>query len=166
MILETPYSKYLSNPTLEGAIFELDDVLKTRTYELLNLEQDKAEPDRASDRWSRQEILGHLIDSALNNHQRFVRAQIPAHLSHGALVIDGYAQNDWVRVGAYNTRDLKALASLWSGLNTQILHVMRTVNPLSLQTNIVIGGGAPVTLEAVMVDYVGHVKHHLSQILE
>ena len=164
MSITTRYSSYLSSATLDGAMHDLGGAIQLES-QILTTVLDGTKPAREG-RWSRQEIVGHLIDSGLNNHQRFVRAQIPAHLDHGALVIDGYAQDDWVRVGGYASRHASELVALWAALNHQILHVVRNVNPGSLQTNIVIGGGAPVTLEAVMVDYVGHVKHHLAQILE
>ena len=164
MRLETRYSKYLSNATLDGAMRDLDEAIKLEPQILATVLDGTKKPREGV--WTRQEIVGHLIDSALNNHQRFVRAQIPAHLDHGALVIDGYAQDDWVRVGGYASGNASELVALWAGLNRQIQRVMRNVDPERLQTNIVINGGAPVTLEAVMVDYVGHVKHHLKQILE
>lgn len=166
MSLETPYSRYLADPTLEGALEAFSGLLESEPARLEAIENDLAAQARAPGKWSRKEILGHLIDSALNNHQRFVRAQIPSHLAHGVLVIDGYAQNDWVRVEDHQSRDWRELVALWVGVNRHVLHVMKRVDASSLQTPCIVGGGRPTTLEAVMVDYVGHVKHHLSQILE
>lgn len=166
--MNTTYLKYLSEPTLEGAKRDLGDVL---TDFLVNETEDLAQTRRGAGKWSGQEILGHLIDSALNNHQRFVRAQINAHLhtlpdGSRALVLDGYDQNAWVQVNQYASRPWSDLVRLWGALNRQILHVMLNVQPSNLQTPCVIGGGDPVTLEALMIDYVGHLKHHLEQILE
>jgi hypothetical protein len=69
-------------------------------------------------------------------------------------------------VNHYVTRDWGELLELWDAVNTHILHVMDNVNTSKLQTHIKISGGDPITLEALMIDYVGHLKHHLAQILE
>ena len=62
--------------------------------------------------WTKKEILGHLIDSAAINHQRFVRAQFTDDL-----VFDGYVQDDWVKVQDYQNRDWRELVELWHGYN-------------------------------------------------
>ena len=165
-LIETHYSKYLHEATLETAMEELAGALDEGIDRISNLEDEQVETPQAVGKWSLKQILGHLIDSAANNHQRFVRAQIPAHLKNGVLEIDGYAQNDWVDVGHYQTRDWGELLELWDVLNMQILHLMLHTNPANLQTKIMISGGEPITLEALMIDYVGHLKHHLEQILE
>jgi DinB superfamily len=163
MTLETPYSQHLSSPTLPGAIQDLEEVLKLEVN--LTATARPLDVPRAPGKWSRKQILGHLIDSAVNNHQRFVRAQIPAHLEHGVLMLDGYAQNDWVNVQDHQSRDWGELVALWVAFNRHILHVMERVEPASLTTPCIIGDGRPLPLEALMIDYVGHVKHHLDQIL-
>lgn len=165
MSLETPYSRYLSSPTLEGALEAFSNLFESDLTRLRAIEDGFAGQPRAAGKWSRKEILGHLIDSAVNNHQRFVRAQIPTHLEHGVLMIDGYAQTDWVRVQDYQSRDWNELIALWAGFNRHVLHVMKCVQPSSLPTPCIIGDGRPVSLELVMIDYVGHQKHHLAQIL-
>jgi DinB superfamily len=155
---ETHYSALLSTPTLEGAIHDLET--------LISAARGLPEPlsQTVPGKWSPKQIIGHLVDSAVNNHQRFVRAQIAAHLKNGALEIDGYAQNEWVAVGGYATRDWNDLLNLWLSLNAQILHVMKHVNPDSLSVPVIIGGGSPAPLEAIMIDYAGHVKHHLESL--
>jgi DinB superfamily len=157
------YAQHLSELTLDSAIRELETAVRqfpTRDLEI------QASASRGEGKWTRQQLLGHLIDSALNNIQRFVRAQIPSHLEGGKLVLPGYAQNDWIAVNAYDARDWSDLAQLWKALNLQIAHVMRHASPSSLQTSCIIGGGEAMPLEAVMIDYVGHLKHHLEQIEE
>jgi DinB superfamily len=155
---ETHYSQLLSAPTLEGATHDLETLIHaTRGIQEPQLET-------APGKWTPKETIGHLIDSAVNNHGRFVRAQIPAHLNNGSLEIDGYAQNEWVAVGGYASRDWNSLLELCLGLNAQILHVMKHVAPESLNVSVIIGGGSPAPLEAVMIDYVGHLKHHLSSL--
>ena len=155
-VFETPYSRLLSQPTLSGAITDLETLLAV-TYPEPSLE-----PRVGT--WSNNQIIGHLIDSAFNNHARFVRAQIPEHLTYAYLIVPGYAQNDWVAVGHYDSRTWEDLLTLWRALNQQILHVMKTVNPISLFVPCIIGDSEAKHLEAVMVDYVGHTLHHLQSI--
>ncbi len=163
--MRTHYSHLLKTATLESAITELEFDLKFEG-ELIALPYIDTQKAGEDGKWSKKEELGHLIDSALNNHQRFIRAQIPVHLEDGILKFPGYAQNDWVQVGEYQTRVWGELVRLWKSLNQQILHVMKNTPLEAREIKCSIGGGEPVTLEFVMVDYVGHLKHHMSKILE
>jgi hypothetical protein len=113
----------------------------------------------APEKWCRREILGHLLDSAFNNHQRFVRAQLA-----DALDIAGYAQDDWVRVQGYAQADWGALVALWEGVNRHLALVMARIPAAALSRPIHIGGQPPVTLAFVVTDYIRHVEHHLAQI--
>ena len=113
----------------------------------------------APGKWSRKEILGHLIDSASNNHQRFVRAQVADELS-----FPGYAQTDWVRVQGWAQADWQGIVDMWSALNRHLAHVVGRVPAEKLRTQCRIGDNAPMTLEALIADYVRHMKHHLEQL--
>ena len=121
-------------------------------------------------KWSPKEIVGHLIDSASNNHGRFVRAQL-----QDDLVFEGYRQAEWVRVEGYQDRKWADLVLLWQALNHHLAHVMETADPDALSRPRTrhnldalawrpIGRGEPATLEYFMRDYVGHMKHHLRQL--
>ncbi len=110
--------------------------------------------------WSRKQIMGHLIDSASNNHQRFVRA-----LLQPSLEFPGYDQNGNVRVQAVQEADWDLLVSLWASYNCFLAHVLARVPESKLQTACRIGDGDPVTLEFLARDYVRHMIHHLDQIL-
>ncbi len=114
---------------------------------------------RAPGKWTRAEVLGHLVDSALNNHQRFVRAQLVE-----ALEFPGYAQEDWVRCQGYASADWPALVELWTCLNRHLAHVVRRIVPEKLAVPCRIGDGEPVSLEDLVADYLRHVRHHLEQI--
>jgi hypothetical protein len=113
----------------------------------------------APGKWCRREILGHLLDSAFNNHQRFVRAQLT-----DSLEIPGYAQNDWVRSQGYAEADWGALVVLWEAMNRHIAHVVARIPARALAVPVSIGGQPAMTLEEVVVDYIRHVEHHLGQI--
>lgn len=113
-----------------------------------------------SRQWSKKEILGHLVDSAANNHQRFVRLQLQPHL-----VLPGYEQDGWVRVQDYQNMEWHDVIELWRINNRHLARLIRDVNPQALKNTWVDPEGQTVDLEFVMRDYVVHMKHHLDQIL-
>jgi len=114
---------------------------------------------RAAGAWSRKEILGHLIDSATNNHQRFVRAQFADPFTW-----PGYEQDEWVLANRYDNRTWVELLDLWAATNRHLAHVIEHVPAGKLGTRCVIGSGDAVTLEWLMRDYLVHMRHHLAQI--
>lgn len=119
----------------------------------------KVKPDPK--KWSKQEILGHLIDSASNNQHKFVRTmQAEQHLD-----FIGYAQNVWVDAQAYNRENWSDIIALWEQFNRHLVHVIRHVPPEKLGNTISVEGSNPFTLGFIMADYVEHLKHHLKQIL-
>ena len=109
--------------------------------------------------WSRKQVLGHLIDSASNNHQRFVRAALQT-----ALDFPGYDQDGCVRVQAVEEADWTLLVSLWAGYNRYLAHVIAHLPASKLETLCRIGSDEPVTLQFLAEDYLVHLLHHLGQI--
>ena len=109
--------------------------------------------------WSRKQVIGHLIDSASNNHQRFVRAALQTSLE-----FPGYDQNGNVSVQAPQAVDWSLLVSLWSAYNRYLAHVIAQLPDSKLQTLCRIGSGEPVTLAFLASDYVTHLVHHLKQV--
>lgn len=118
-------------------------------------------PPRADGKWSRKEILGHLIDSAANNHQRFVRAQMV-----DAFEWPGYEPNEWVRVHGYRDQSWTDLLGFWLALNGLVASVIERMPESRADTRCTIGAGEAVTLEWLMQDYLRHLRHHLAQIIE
>jgi DinB superfamily len=141
---------------LRSATAEFSTILDLAAAELPQLTDTATRVDGS---WSRKQILGHLIDSAANNHQRFVRGQ----LDH-ELVTQGYAQEQWVETERFNDREWNELVDFWLAYNRHLLHLMSHVSPERLNSIIRIGADEPVSLEYVMIDYVRHMKHHLKQI--
>ena len=151
----------------------LDDFVRTveeSAARLLSLTEEEARVPLAEGKWSAKGVVGHLIDSASNNHQRFVRAQLKEDL-----VFEGYAQDDWVRVQGYRDEPWPLLVNLWKFYNLHLAHVCRTAPESERlrerrEHNLHEIGWAPVnakepaTLEHLMRDYVGHLKNHLRQI--
>ena len=119
-----------------------------------------SETRASAGKWSKKEILGHLIDSASNNHQRFVRAQLETVIS-----LPGYVQNLWVGTQGYQDGRWSDLVQLWRFYNRHLLHVVTRIPPEKLTNTCIIGDQEPVTLEFMIKDYVRHLEHHLSQIL-
>ncbi len=112
------------------------------------------------EKWSKKEILGHLIDSACNNQQKFVRTMAQPHLD-----FVGYAQNHWVAAQKYNLANWQDLILTWQGYNLQIAHIIENVDSQVLTNTISIESAGPFTLEFIMKDYAEHLKHHLKQII-
>lgn len=137
---------------------------------LLNITGESAAQRPTPDKWSPKEIIGHLIDSASNNHQRFVRAQFTDEL-----VFDGYRQVDWVEIQRYASADWEHLVQLWYYFNWHLARVIANVSDaqryqlrpkhnldkIAMKT---IPSMQPATLEYFMLDYVEHLEHHLQQI--
>jgi hypothetical protein len=140
---------------LQSATAEFSTILDLAAAELPRLLNTGA---RVDGRWSRKQILGHLIDSAANNHQRFVRAQLDRELT-----TPGYAQEQWVETEHFQDREWNDLVQFWLAYNRHLLHLMAHVPREHLNGIIRIGADDPVTLEFVMIDYVRHMKHHLKQ---
>jgi DinB family protein len=142
--------------TLPSAIAEFSILLDLSAVQLPAL---TATAERTNGNWSAKEILGHLIDSAANNHQRFVRGQLDREL-----ISPGYAQNEWVETERFNDREWTDLIQFWLAYNRHLLHVMSQAAPDRLGTAVRVGDDDPVTLEFVMIDYVRHLRHHLGQL--
>lgn len=109
--------------------------------------------------WSSKQILGHLIDSASNNHQRFVRAA-----QQDSLDFPGYDQEGNVRLQAPQDAEWELLVSLWASYNRYLAHVIERLPADKLDTVCRIGSGKPVTLGFLSTDYLTHMVHHLRQI--
>ena len=139
---------------------------------LRTIDEAQASKPRAEDHWSSKQIIGHLIDSAANNHARFVLGQLKDDL-----VFPGYDQDGWVRTNHYQDASWEQLVELWRAYNLHLHHLMshadqaKLTTPCTLHTLQEIAfktvpKSEPVTLEYLMKDYVVHLKHHLAQILE
>lgn len=109
--------------------------------------------------WSRKEELGHLLDSALNNHRRIVLVQLEEKPA-----LPGYDGEKWVELNAYQRRDWHELIGLWRALNVQLLSAAEAVPDSAWSRTCTIGDSNPLTLKFVFDDYVDHMLHHLRHI--
>jgi hypothetical protein len=147
------------------------ETLDEAAQRLLMFSDAEASARPAPAKWSKKEIVGHLLDSASNNHGRFVRAQL-----QDDLVFPGYDQDAWVRVQRYQERRWVDLVRAWHAYNHQIASLMEAADPDALSRPRVrhnlhelawkpVPASGPATLEYFMRDYIEHLKHHLAQAL-
>ena len=142
-----------------GVAEELLRVVESGAERLRALSDAEAAAPHAAGKWSKKQILGHLIDSASNNHQRFVRAQEGAEFSGPR-----YEQEHWVGVQDYASSSWEELIEFWRLYNRHLAHVIRRIPKERLNVSCRIGPAEPVTLGFVVEDYLTHLKHHLRQI--
>lgn len=155
---------------MEDFLDDFRSTLKAESSRLLAMTDEAASRKPSAGKWSPKEVIGHLIDSAANNHVRFVRAEI-----EDDMVFPGYAQDAWVRLQRYNDLPWKDLVAMWRMWNTHIAWVVGNISPARLSLlrtrhNLdriawrTVPRERPVTLEYFIRDYLDHMKHHLAQI--
>lgn len=138
----------------------LDDLLKSGAAYLAAASDADLKNKRAPGKWSKQEILGHLIDSGINNLQRFTEiasAEKPYKVRR-------YKQDELVLANDYQHAETSELLSFWLALNRRIEKIMDRQTEASLQAAIELPDGQISDLRFLMVDYVDHLEYHLNQI--
>ncbi|MFT3796311.1 DinB family protein [Flavobacterium sp.] len=112
-------------------------------------------------KWSRKQILGHLIDSAINNLQRFTEIGYQPQ----PYVYREYHQAELVQMNDYQNMDTKELLQLWLSLNKQIARVMHNQTEERLDLKVLFTDGELSDLRFIMQDYPEHMEYHLNQIV-
>ena len=143
--------------TLSGQIRE--EILNSKLG-LLKISSEIAGTKPAPNKWSKKEILGHLIDSASNNHQRFVRAQLVPNFS-----FPEYEQEKWVKLQNYQGKPWIELIEFWKNYNLHLLHIVSAIPKEIMNRTCKVGDKEPVSLLQLFDDYINHMKHHLCQVL-
>jgi hypothetical protein len=149
---------------------EFRDTIVSATARLKNIPETQSGRKNSPDAWSAKETIGHLIDSAANNHQRFVRAQFTDDL-----VFPGYQQDQWVNSQKYRDESWSEVVQLWSSYNLHLVHGASAIpeymltKPRSRHTLDqiafkLVDKNDPATLEYLIRDYLDHLRHHLDQI--
>ena len=111
------------------------------------------------EKWSKKEILGHLIDSATNNHQRFIRIQYENE------PVIFYDQNEWNALSNYNHLNTSHLINLWLIYNQHLVEVIKVIPVENLDRNGVGKDGQKSPLHFYINDYVSHLEYHLKQLV-
>lgn len=117
---------------------------------------------KSPEKWSKKEILGHLIDSGINNLQRFTEVQF----ENKPYKIRAYKQDDLVITNNYQNAETKELVQFWSSINNRILSLLRTQTEKTLNYQIELTNGQHSDVKFLITDYVTHLEHHLKQIEE
>ncbi len=114
----------------------------------------------SADKWTLKEMVGHLIDSASNNHQRFVRLQIDRKIT-----IPGYEAEQWVSVSNLENLSYKFVVGLWRMYNDYLLNLIKGIKPESLK-NLWVLAGDEMSLEFLIDDYYTHMEMHFNMFIE
>lgn len=138
-------------------IIRLQHLLTTIPEKLLAITEEEFSRKPARGKWSKKEIIGHLIDSATNNHHRFIRAQF-----EDAPKIT-YQQNDWNAASRYNDMEGRHVIAFWQMYNQHLIEVLKHIPEADMQRECNNGGESNVTLAWLIADYVKHMEHHLGQ---
>jgi hypothetical protein len=155
---------------MKEAIQDFRNTIESASARLLKISEEDSARFPAPNKWSPKQIIGHLVDSAANNHQRFVRAQFKDDL-----MFPGYDQEQWVDVQQYQQESWPELIQLWRSFNLHIAHLVDHIPEAKLKQPCqkhsldkiawkVVSETEPATLEYMIIDYIGHMKNHLNQI--
>ena len=140
---------------------DIEDTVNT-AYQMLGGQSEETIRERLTpNAWSIKEVMGHLIDSASNNHQRFVRLQVADRL-----IFPDYSQDNdaWVMIQNYQNTPWKDLLDLWRFFNLHLTRVIRNVNQSCIENSWVLNEDNSIPLGSLMIDYLRHMKDHLEEI--
>ena len=139
----------------------LKDTIERELPNLRALDEQGASVPRGTGKWCPKEELGHLIDSATNNHVRFVCGAVQPEYRGTS-----YAQEEWVRMHGYHDMQWETIVSFWFQYNQLLARLVANIPQDRLATKCLIATGPEVRLGFVIEDYIMHMKHHIDQILK
>lgn len=151
----------MSMPELSATTAALRQTVLATAPRLLAFTDEQRLQQPAPGKWSKQQLIGHLVDSAVNNIARFVRLQQPEDHITGLT----YQQEHWVSVQAYQQEDWQQLVQLWVSVNLHIAHLLDQVPATALEKVMHFNGAREdATLHFLATDYLDHLQHHLHQV--
>jgi hypothetical protein len=142
---------------IEIAVNRLNFILEKVSKILAEMDDTKFSQKPSPNKWSKKEIIGHLIDSATHNHQRFVRGQFEN------IPEIRYNQNKWNEYNFYQQIDKEQIILFWTIYNKQLVEIIKRIPTENLENQIKVGENL-LTIEFLINDYVEHLEHHLKQI--
>jgi hypothetical protein len=145
---------------MKHTIEKLQEIISAYTPKLYAIDQQIFSAKPRPEKWSRKEIMGHLIDSAQNNARRFVVAQyedVPRIV---------YRQDDWVAISNYQHYPSEDLIALWALFNKHICIILANTSAETAKKTCAINDPEPHTIAWLAEDYVKHLLHHLHQVLD
>jgi hypothetical protein len=144
---------------MQLAILKFEQLLTENTIYFPTIDKEVLEIKNPG-KWSKKEILGHLVDSAIHNLVRFTEINYLEKPYHHR----PYNQNDLVSLNQYKTMDIKELLQLWLSLNKQIIRIFKSVDDKALDYQIIMNDQSVIDLKFLMTDYIEHLEHHINQI--
>lgn len=150
----------------------LNEIITKAVVKIRAIDQDFMNHKPSPKKWSKKELIGHLIDSAYNNHQRFLRA-----INLPVLPFTGYDQDEWVRRNRYQDRELEEVITTWFMVNQHIGFLISEIPDEALNTHRCehnlhksspdkFPEGSTISLSYLVWDYLAHMEYHLAQIIE
>jgi hypothetical protein len=153
-------------------IQEYNGLIESAVSRLKQIGEEESSVKPAPNKWSSKEILGHLVDSSINNMSRLIKGQF-----RPVLVFSGYDQISWVKAQNYQNESWEFIVDLWKMNNLQLIHVVNSIpNNVLIRTfnehnfDVIswkeVPKNEPVNLKYLVTDYFDHMKHHLNQIFK
>lgn len=144
---------------MEEAILRFEKLLDENASYLPTIDRVILE-EKKTGKWSKKEILGHLVDSAIHNLVRFTEINyLEKPYRHRP-----YNQIDLVNLNQYQIMDIHDLVQLWLSINKQIVRLMKSVDEKALDYKIILSDESVIDLRFLMTDYVDHLEHHIRQL--
>lgn len=144
---------------INQALEKLNYIIEKVPSMLAQISEEKISEKPSPNKWSKKEIIGHLIDSATNNHHRFIRGQFED------IPEIRYDQNEWNKYSFYQQIDSKQIILFWTIYNKQLIEIIKRIQLDNLKKKIKVGDNL-LTIEFLFNDYVEHMEHHLKQVVE
>lgn len=142
---------------------EIAELVTEWEMKLLELPEKTLSNNRNSQNRTIKQILGHLVDSAVNNHHRIVRLQYTSNL-----VFPDYRQDNdtWIKIQDYQNEDWEFLVSFWKSYNMHMIHIIKNVNSDCLKNTWKDFEGTVETLESIITGCLSHLNLHINEIKE
>jgi hypothetical protein len=148
---------------IKKASRKIEELISDWGNNLLNLTEEQITLRRNIQKRNVKQILGHLIDSSVNNHHRIVRLQYLKRLTFP----DYQPDNDtWIKIQNYDDRDWITLIQFWKLYGLHISFIMKQVNESDLDNLWTDGFIEPITLENIIIGFPEHFELHLNEIKE
>jgi len=160
MVTESPPMKVGPAQGLTVLARDFRAELKNYYAALLTISPAQADTPWREGGWTRKQIVGHLLDSAANNRQRFVRAAID-----GEYVGPNYAQEAWVAAHGYEYEAWETLLRWWRTEHEILAAVVDRIPDSRLDAKCRVGDGPVVTLRSLIEDYLRHHRQHFQQLV-
>lgn len=158
--MNMPKEYRLEGDTVGKSLSRLQEIVDTIPERLRKISLEQFSSKSGPDRWSKKQIVGHLIDSATNNHHRFIRSQFEDN------PMIQYDQDRWNEAGLYDQMEKEHLISFWEMYNRHLIHLIRFMPEERLSGSSRISDGISRSVSWLFEDYVRHLDHHLHQIFE